>query len=279
MNKEQGMTSHDGEFPHLKEATVDAWNRKAAFWAQRMGEAGNAFHQTLVEPTALRLLALQPGERVLEIACGHGIFARRLADLGADVLAIDASPVFVEEARRRTAGRRVQVKQCDATDEAALRALGRDFDAVVSNMALMDIPQIAPLFRAVAHLLRPGGRFVFTLCHPAFNQPMMSQLLEEIDEDGYLHLKRSLRIWGYLTPTATPGVGMVGEPVPHYYFHRPLHVLLGHAFAAGLVVDGLEEAAFPPPEDETTAGDYRPFGWQTLPDIPPVLGVRVRRGE
>lgn len=269
------MTTHDGEFPNLKKAVIEAWNRKATFWAERMGDAGNAFHQTLVEPTALRLLDLQPGERVLEIACGHGIFARRLADLGADVLAIDASAAFVEEARRRTAGR-VRVEQCDATDEAALRALGTDFDAIVSNMALMDIPQLAPLFRAVAHMLRPGGRFVFTLCHPAFNQPMMSQLLEEVDEDGQLRIKRSLRIWGYLTPIATPGVGMVGEPTPHYYFHRPLHVLLGHAFAAGLVVDGLEEAAFPPP-DEADMRDYRPFGWQTLPDIPPVLGVRVRR--
>jgi SAM-dependent methyltransferase len=34
----------------------------------------------------------------------------------------------------------------------------------------MDMAQIDPLFRALARLVRPGGRFVFVLCHPCFNQ-------------------------------------------------------------------------------------------------------------
>jgi len=75
-----------GEFPELNEAVREIWNRNADFWNQRMGE-GNEFHRVLIGPAQERLLDLRPGESVLDIACGNGQFARRLAGLGAEVLA------------------------------------------------------------------------------------------------------------------------------------------------------------------------------------------------
>src|SRR5437899_4750628 len=77
------------------------WNQNAAYWDEYMGPEGNAFHRLLVAPTAERLLGIRPGEVVLEVACGVGLFARLLAELGARVLATDFSEVFVERARVR----------------------------------------------------------------------------------------------------------------------------------------------------------------------------------
>jgi hypothetical protein len=64
---------------------------------------------------------------------------------------------------------------------------------------------------------------------------------------------------------------MPGEPNPHYYFHRPLHELLGACFAAGFALDGLEEPAF-------GADDVgkRPLSWLNFQQIPPVLVARLR---
>ena len=45
---------------------------KAGFWDDYVGEAGNDFHRVLIAPTAEQLLALQPGEHVLDIGCGNG---------------------------------------------------------------------------------------------------------------------------------------------------------------------------------------------------------------
>jgi hypothetical protein len=59
--------------------------------------------------------------------------------------------------------------------------------------------------------------------------------------------------------------------VPHPYFHRPLSRLLGAGFAAGFVLDGLEEPAFGP---DDRAG--RPLGWANLKTVPPVLAARLR---
>ena len=266
----------DDERRDLVAETRDIWNAKAAFWDARMGD-GNAFQRRLVGPAVERLLALQPGEPVLDVACGNGVFARRLADLGAAVVAVDFSECFLGLARARSAERddRIDYRLVDATDEAALLALGEGcFAAVVCLMALMDMPAIDPLLRAARRLLAPGGRFVFAVPHPAFNSNATRLGIEEEDRAGDLVETRSVRLSGYLTVPAGKGAGMPGEPAPHWYFHRPLHVLLGACFAAGFVLDGLEEPSFGP---EDAAASL--LSWENFPDIPPVLVARLRPAE
>src|SRR5262245_53333597 len=109
-------------------------------------EAGNTWQRELIQPA---------GERVLEIACGNGELARRMADLGASVLAADFSEGMLERARAR--GGDIEYRLADATDEAELGALDEaaSFDAAVCNMALMDMASIEPFASASARLLRP----------------------------------------------------------------------------------------------------------------------------
>ena len=77
------------------------WDQKAEFWDALHGDQGNHFHQTFVSPGVERLLALQPGEHVLDVACGNGTMARKLAALGAKVTAVDFSATLIEKARER----------------------------------------------------------------------------------------------------------------------------------------------------------------------------------
>src|SRR5512133_1023772 len=151
--------------------TREVWNENADFWDTRMGE-GNDFVNILEWPAIERLLALQPGERVLDAACGNGLTSRRMAKLGAQVTAFDFAPEMIVHARRRSAEITppIQYHVLDATDEAALLRLGEgQFDAALCSMALMDMAEVQPLMNALAKLLRPGGRFVFALTHPCFN--------------------------------------------------------------------------------------------------------------
>ncbi len=85
------------------EDTRAIWDAKAAFWDERMGD-GSDFYRTAVGPAAESLLRLEPGERVLDIGCGNGVFSRRLAELDANVTATDFSPVFLDLARKRSEG-------------------------------------------------------------------------------------------------------------------------------------------------------------------------------
>ncbi len=251
----------------------DIWDAKAAFWDERMGE-GNAFQLQLIGPAVERLLAVRPKEQILDIGCGNGVTSRRLAHLGARVVAIDASARFLELARSRSQdlSRRIDYRLVDATDEAQLLALGEGrFDALVCNMVLMDMPVIDSLARAAVRLLRPGGgRFVFAVQHPAFNSNAVHLSAEsETRGDGIEVTRHAVKLSDYLVVPAGKGTGMPGEPEPHWYFHRPLHELFGAFFRAGFVMDALEEPAL-------TTQDVNPreLSWSNLPGIPPVLVAR-----
>jgi len=257
------------------EETREVWNENAAFWDERMGE-GNDFVEVLTWPATERLLALEPGERVLDIGCGNGLTSRRLAAMGAKVVAFDFAEEMIARARQRTTRHadRIAYVVLDATDDAALLSLGEgQFDAALCSMALFDIAEIRPLTHAVARLLRPGGRFVFSVIHPCFNNPHVTQVAEMEDRGGDVVTVYSVKVHGYMTPSIAHGVAIVGQPKPQLYFHRPLQVLLGTGFEAGFVLDGLEERAFPP---EHSPGRH-PLSWSgKFSEIPPVLVARLR---
>lgn len=256
----------------LNRRAREQWDAKAEFWDMLHGYDGNQFHKELISPAAERLLNIQTGEVVLDLACGNGVFSRRLAELGAAVIATDFSAALIERAKVRTASANVTYKVIDATDESALLGLGVGrFDAAVCNMALQDIADISPLMRALRRLVKPGGRFVITTSHPAFNMVGTSFIEERSERDGEIVYRKSLLLSSYLTEAADEGVGAVGEPASHPYFHRPLHVLVNTACEAGWMIDRIEEPAF----SEGSIGGRR-LSWTEYPEFPPVLAIRLR---
>ncbi len=250
------------------------WDANATFWNRVLGETGNRFHQTIVEPSVLHLLDLQPGEHILDVGCGNGAFARTLSQRGANVVASDFSAGLLDHARSYPAehNQHIEYVLIDATQEAQLLALGMQrFDAVVSTMALMDMATITPLFTAVSKLLKPGGRFVFAMQHPVFNSNGAAKTVEMDDRDGELITRHAIKVWRYRTPWVERATGIVGQERPHPIFHRPLHVLFNTGFEAGFVLDGLEE-----PEDTAPANENKWWAWSNYKETPPALVARMK---
>lgn len=233
--------------------------------------------RTLIAPATERLLDLKPGERVLDIACGNGAFSRRMAQLGARVVACDIAENFIERAKARTTENadHIVYQVVNATDETALLALGKpSFDAAVCTMAMVVLPEIAPMLSALRQLLKPGGRFVFSVTHPCFDSSRgLKRVIEEEDRDGQIVDVYAIKISGYATPETYRGLGIIGQPAPQYYFHRPLNVLFDACFRAGFVIDALAEPTF-----SATANPNRPFSWENYREIPPVLIARLLIG-
>jgi len=264
--------------PHGRPRTDDdpvrtAWETNAAWWDDSY-EEGNDFHLTLVAPATERLLAIEHDQMILDVACGNGAFSRRMAALGARVVAFDFCEAFVSCARRRTIENtdRIDYHVLDATDGSALLALGEGrFDAAVCTMALMDMESIELLAEALPLLLKPGGRFVFSILHPCFNQMGAKMILEEETHDRRFAVAPAVKVVRYMTPFRAQGIGIRGQPVPQTYFHRPLQDLLRPFLAGGLAIDALEERAF-----ESREGDSPALSWDAFTEIPPVLIVRLR---
>ncbi|ONH32820.1 class I SAM-dependent methyltransferase [Pseudofrankia asymbiotica] len=107
----------------------------------------NAYYQRLL----LRHLP-RPCQRVLDVGCGAGEFAARLAQHSEQVDAVDRSARMIEEARRHTPGN----VHCVLADVLADPLPGKDYDAILSITALhhMPLPDALPVLAAA---LRPGG--------------------------------------------------------------------------------------------------------------------------
>jgi trans-aconitate methyltransferase len=105
----------------------------------------------------LDLLAPKPGERILDLGCGTGQLTAKIADAGASVLGLDASPDMIGQARQNYP--RLQFKLEDATS----MQFQSEFDAVFSNAALHWMLDAAAVAKNIARALKPGGRFVAEL--------------------------------------------------------------------------------------------------------------------
>ena len=219
------------------------------------------------------LLDLKPGQRILDIACGNGLTSRRLAALGANVTAFDFSANLIERAKtRENPSSRIEYRVIDATEEGQLLSLGENvFDSALSNMVLFDMADIETLFRTLPKLLKPTGKFVFSLTHPAFNNASCVHVMEEFD-DSEIKTVYSVKISRYMTSYHAKGLALRGQPKPQMYFERPLQYYLNLGFQNGFVLDGFEKRAFPPDHPQTS-----PLGWGgKFSEIPPALIARLR---
>ncbi|HZT97801.1 MAG TPA: methyltransferase domain-containing protein [Chloroflexota bacterium] len=121
-----GVVPHlrtDDDRHRLNAEALAFWERKAEFWDECTGD-GNQFQRVLVGPATERLLRLRPGELVLDVAYGNGVRARRLAALGARVVATDFSAALLERARTSDNAKHIEYLVAEATDEAQMLALG-----------------------------------------------------------------------------------------------------------------------------------------------------------
>jgi ubiquinone/menaquinone biosynthesis C-methylase UbiE len=109
--------------------------------------------------TVWRLLELQPGMDVLDLACGHGRIANRLAQRGARVTGLDATPLFLEHARRDAAKRGIEVDYVSG-DMRSLPWPEHRFERVISwftSFGYFDDTENQKVLSEAHRVLRPGG--------------------------------------------------------------------------------------------------------------------------
>jgi len=109
------------------------------------------------------------GQRVLDLGCGFGAFARWARSAGAShVLGIDLSERMLLRAHALTQDTAIDYRIADIE---SLTLPGASFDVVYSSLALHYIEHFASLCASVRRLLVPGGAFVFSVEHPIFTAP------------------------------------------------------------------------------------------------------------
>jgi ubiquinone/menaquinone biosynthesis C-methylase UbiE len=100
----------------------------------------------------------QPGERVLEIGCGHGVAATYICERGATLTAVDRSPKMIAAARRRNA--RFSDAEFLVAELEALDLGDRRFDAILAVRVGLFHREPERARRLAERWLAPGGRLM-----------------------------------------------------------------------------------------------------------------------
>jgi SAM-dependent methyltransferase len=138
-----------------------AWDENAEDWVRwaRSPECDHAFwHLNL--PTLLALLP-RPGELTLDVGCGEGRLARALKELGYHVVGVESSPALAQAAKDADPSFEVHV-----ADAAAMPLPDHHVDLVIASLSLMNMDDMPGVVGEIARVLRPEGRFCFSVLHP-----------------------------------------------------------------------------------------------------------------
>lgn len=125
-------------------------------WDAELYEARHAFVWKFGEGV-LDLLDPKPGEQVLDLGCGTGQLTQQIAERGAKVVGLDASPEMIGQARQNYPHLRFVL------GDAAKMNFQSQFDAVFSNAALHWMVDANAVASAISRALRPGGRLAAEL--------------------------------------------------------------------------------------------------------------------
>ena len=222
-----------------------SWDPVASWYTGWVGKSGSIYHRKSGLPTVLRLAAPRQGENLIDIGCGHGVLARPALKAGANYTGVDYSPKLIQAARDANP-RSARFLHGDARrllEQPGLSAASQDI--AVFMLSIQDMDPLAEVLEQATALLKPGGRLVIFMLHPAFRVPRGSGW--GVDENRKLRYRR---VDHYLNELAVPmkafaEAGNAGRRGSTWSFHRPLSAYFEGMFRGGLKVDAFEEQADP----------------------------------
>lgn len=226
--------------------SLAAWRNAAADYTELNRNDPRKYE--LLLPALHDMLGDIRGQRIADLGCGPGDEARWMAEHGATVTGCDGVPSFVARAQELLS----PFAGCYAVEHDLQLGLAdgifpsASFDTVTATMLVSSLSDLHPLFRSVARMLKPGGRFILSTLHPAFTPPAAKVHAGVL---GRLHPRlRRVVVLDYFTEKrvlkSIQGSGV--PPLP--YHHRTLGTLISSLVASGLVVTDLRE---PRPSDSS----------------------------
>lgn len=243
------------------------YDKHASRWQRREPSSLSDFTG---RPAVFELCGDVAGLDVIDLGCGEGYCSRELAGRGArSVTGVELSAEMVQLARTQESELRqgITYRQGDVT---RLEDADARYDLAVGVFVYnyVTVEQMRASFREVHRVLRPGGRFVFAVPHPAFafvRKDRGPPFYFDVGDAGYFS-GRDARFQGEIRRrdgTALP-VQMVHKTLGDYF-----DALRATGFTA---MPELRELRVLPEHLELDAGFFSPVA-----DLPLHLAIRVSR--
>ena len=228
------------------------WDENAEVWTQLARAGYDVYRDRVNTPAFFAMLPEVRGLSGVDIGCGEGHNTRLLAQRGAQITAIDISDTFLRHAGEMEQQKPLGIRYQKASALDLPFDEGR-FDFAVAFMSLMDMPESERAIREAFRVIKPGGFFQFSICHPCFQTPLWRWITDESGKRlgvvcGEYFDQKPGRIIEWVFGSAPATLRKFKTPV----FDRTLSDWLNGLLDTGFQIERLTE----PHADEKTAAEY-----------------------
>lgn len=245
--------------------TEDIYNKNASNWERR---EPNSLSDFTGRPVVFNLCGDVSGLRILDIGCGEGYCARILKAMGAaSIEGIDISPEMIALARSQTEDDSLQFQ---VGDVQSLSFENDQFDLVVGVFVYnyLTVEEMERSHREVFRVLKPGGRFLFSVPHPAF-----PQIKSDLTRPFYFDFGGK----GYFSSRDIRNHGVIfcrdGKELPVQMIHKLFEDYFSSLAAAGFTtLPSVTEMGVKPEHMELDAEFFSPVN-----DIPLHMAISLKK--
>lgn len=153
----------------MEEKARDWWNA----WSEQFQEEGDIDVAVAFGPGAetgndLGLLGELTGTNAIEMGCGGAQFGLAVAERGADVTGVDISEAQLEHARNLADEREQEIELVEESVTDMQSIADEAYDLAFSAWAFQWVEDLRACFEEAYRVLKPDGRFVFSVDHPYY---------------------------------------------------------------------------------------------------------------
>jgi ubiquinone/menaquinone biosynthesis C-methylase UbiE len=247
-----------------------SWEPVEKWYDRSVGEQGHYYHQHVVIPGVLRLLALEQSlnASLLDVACGQGILGRHIPKQ-VTYTGIDISPSLIQAAKKADSQPNHRYLVGDALKPFPIQEKNFSHAAIVLAIQNFEKPELALL--NIGKHLAPNGRLVIAMNHPCFR--ILRQSSWKVDETQKVQYRRIDR---YSSPMkfpiqAHPSQGEQSSTT--WSFHFPLADYSRWLYEAGFVIELIEEWH----SNKESTGKAAKMENRSREEFPLFLAIRARK--
>ncbi len=211
-----------------------SWGNVADWYFSYLKDEDN-YQSQVIAPNLLRVMNIQEGEHILDLACGTGFFSELFHAQGGKVVGVDIGKELIELARTH-ASKDITffVSSADSLKDIASYSI----DKIACILAIQNIQEVKKVFEECRRVLKDSGKLYVVLNHPAYRIPGGSSWgFDEKDGRQYRRIDEYLsekKIEIAMHPGKNPSAKTVS-------FHRPIQYYSKVAYNAAFALLRLEE--------------------------------------
>ena len=196
--------------------------------SKKSSNFGSVLEDNFEIPTLIELLGNFKQEKIIEFGCGDGELVNFLDTRGAKVVGVDGSSSQIEIARSKYS--KLEFVEADLTKKFPFK--NSSFEKAISRFLLMLIPNTYRFAKETARILKPGGKFIFTITHPFY--PYVQELTKTPNRYTGMEIYGEIR----------KGKISFGESKYSFYF-KPIEEFMKPFLKTGFVLNDFKEIVPP----------------------------------